>query len=362
MIQENPTYSRRLMDRLSSNLAEEPKSADLVEVGPSPWDNLVGRSPAMQELFRQIELVAQTDATVLVEGETGTGKDLVARTLHSLGHRARKPFVAVNASNLQENLFESELFGHVKGAFSGALEHHEGLARAADGGTLLIDEVGELSLPNQAKLLRFLDSKEVRPVGGVRPVKVNVRIICATNRDLLAEVERGRFREDLYYRLRVITLRVPSLRERKEDLPLLICHFLRKFRAQYEKDIDGLTEEAMQLLISHSWCGNVRELENEIERAVVLTPCGEKIAAVVLSPQLRRGRSNGKAVTASALRQFRRDVEKQLVQEALKRTGWNVTAAARDLGISRVGLSKKLKTLGIRRPSPDGQGENGVGS
>ncbi len=313
---------------------------------------IVGQSPVMQEVYRQIEVVAQTDATVLIEGETGVGKDLVARTLHALCPRAARPFVAFNASNLPEQLFESELFGHMKGAFSGAHESHIGLARAANGGTLFIDEVGELPLPNQAKLLRFLDTKEVRAVGATRSQKVDVRILCATNRDLLEEIRRKRFREDLYYRLRVISLRVPSLRERREDVPLLIRHFLEVFRQQYGKAVAEISREAWELLTSHEWYGNVRELENELERAVVLTPAGRRVEVEALSPQIRNAVKNppvplGKV---SNLREYRRQLDRRMVLEALERTAWNVSAAARDLGMSRVGLTKKLKTLGLRRP------------
>lgn len=311
---------------------------------------IVGASPAMQEMFRQVELIARTDVTVLVEGETGTGKDLVARTLHRLSLRADRPYVAFNASNLQEQLFESELFGHVKGAFSGAHESHEGLARAANTGTLFIDEVGELQPANQAKLLRFLDTKEVRAVGSTGTSRVDVRIICATNRDLMAEVKKGKFREDLYYRLRVITLEVPPLRDRKGDVPLLIDHFLARFASQYDKSIEGISKEARSVLLQHSWKGNVRELENEMERAVVMTADGETIEPEVLSPEMRCVLEDDGPKTRMGLHEYRRSVERQIMIETLERTGWNVTAAAKELEISRVGLTKKMKRLGVRRP------------
>jgi transcriptional regulator with GAF, ATPase, and Fis domain len=312
---------------------------------------IVGASPAMKELFRQIEMVARTDVTVLVEGETGTGKDLVARTLHRMSLRALKPYVAFNASNLQEQLFESELFGHVKGAFSGAHDRHEGLALAANAGTLFIDEVGELQPANQAKLLRFLDTKEVRAVGSTGAKRVDVRIICATNRDLMAEVKRGKFREDLYYRLRVITLEVPPLRKRRSDVALLIHHFLDHFCSNYGKRIPGISDEVWEILLEHSWKGNVRELENEMERAVVMTRDDETIQLEVLSPEIRS--IPGEATKPGAkmgLREYRRSVERQIMIETLERTGWNVTAAAKELDISRVGLTKKMKRLGVCRP------------
>lgn len=312
---------------------------------------IVGASSAMSEMFRQIELVARTDVTVLVEGETGTGKDLVARTLHRMSLRALRPFVAFNASNLQEQLFDSELFGHVKGAFSGAHESHEGLARAADSGTLFIDEVGELQPANQAKLLRFLDTKEVRAVGSTGTRRVDVRIICATNRDLMAEVKQGKFREDLYYRLRVITLEVPPLRERRGDVLRLVDHFLEDFCTRYDKRIPGISDEVRAILLEHPWNGNVRELENEMERAVVMTPDGEPIELAVLSPEIRSAPAEeAKPRVEMGLREYRRSVERQIMIETLERTGWNVTAAAKELDISRVGLTKKMKRLGVRRP------------
>lgn len=313
-------------------------------------EDVVGQAPAMQELFQQIELVAATDVTVLAEGETGTGKDLVARTIHCLSPRASKPFIAFNASNLQEQLFESELFGHVKGSFSGAHDHHEGLARAADGGTLFIDEVGELHPANQAKLLRFLDTKEVRSVGSTTTRQVDVRIVCATNRDLQQEVRKGDFREDLYYRLRVITLTVPPLRDRLDDLPLLIDHFLDLFTEQYNKRIPGLSDEARRLLNKHPWRGNVRELENEMERAVVMTPDGDQVPASVLSTEVRTSPPPAEPGPGMGLKEYRQAVERRIVLETLERTGWNVSAASRELDISRVGLTKKMKRLGIERP------------
>ena len=321
---------------------------------PERWDGLgeiVGASSAMGELFRQIELVARTDVTVLVEGETGTGKDLVARTLHRMSLRALQPFVAFNASNLQEQLFDSELFGHVKGAFSGAHESHEGLARAADSGTLFIDEVGELQPVNQAKLLRFLDTKEVRAVGSTGTRRVDVRIICATNRDLMTEVKQGNFREDLYYRLRVITLEVPPLRKRRNDVLLLVNHFLAELCRRYGKQIPGVSDEVEAILLAHPWKGNVRELENEMERAVVMTPDGEPIQLGVLSPEIRSTpEKETRPRVEMGLREYRRSVERQIMIETLERTGWNVTAAAKELDISRVGLTKKMKRLGVRRP------------
>jgi DNA-binding NtrC family response regulator len=343
----------------------DPPEAKLAAIRRPPWAlpggagddgpsspglrGLVGGSPVMRELYRELQMIARTDVTVLVEGETGTGKNLVAQTLHELSPRAAKPFVALNASNLQEQLFESELFGHVRGAFSGAHQDHEGLARAAQGGTLFIDEVSELSPSNQARLLRFLDTLEVRPVGSTRSHRVDDRIVTATNRCLLTEVKAGKFREDLYYRLRVVHLRVPPVRERPEDLPLLIRHFLERFTREHGKQLAGISEAARRVLLAHRWPGNVRELENEIERAVVMTPNGEGIGPAVFSEEVRSPQAPH-AENGVGLREVRRGAERRLILETVRRHGWNVSASARDLRLSRVGLTKKMKRLGIERP------------
>lgn len=315
---------------------------------------MVALSPAMAALAAQLELLRETDAAVLVQGETGTGKEMVARTLHRMGRRSAKPFLTVNAANLQSTLFESELFGYVKGSFTGASTDRDGLAQAADGGTLFLDEVGELSLENQAKLLRFLDLQEVRPVGATRSKTVDVRIISATNRELDREVREGRFREDLLYRLRVIHLRTPRLRERRDDIPLLILHFLKTFARRDRKEIAGVSESAMDHLLAYGWDGNVRELKNEMERLVALTPSGQKVQAAALSPHIRSA-SSGPA-NLRPLREHRRERDRELVEQALRECGWNVTRAATRLGITRVGLTKKLRVLGLTRP-PKGQRE-----
>ena len=322
-------------------------SSDSRETAESSID-IVGRSPAMQDLFRELESVGCSDASVLVEGETGVGKNLVARAIHLQSPRAASPFVALSAANIPEPLFESELFGHVKGAFSGALESHRGLARAAEGGTLFLDEVGELSLANQAKLLFFLDHKEVRPVGGLRQTRVDFRLISATNRDLLELVRQRAFRRDLYYRLRVISLRVPSLRERREDVPLLVAYFLDKLSKKYGKPAPRLSAKALAKLERHNWEGNVRELENEIERAVVMTPAGLEIDPQTLI--LTTGAVAAPQRQPSSLRESRHAAERSVILQTLQRRRWNVSASARELGISRVGLTRKLKRLGIRRP------------
>lgn len=234
------------------------------------FDNIIGKSKAMQEVFKLIELVSPTSINVLVLGESGTGKELVARAIHYNSHRKRSPFVAVNCSALPENLLESELFGYVRGAFTGAIANKKGLFEVADKGALLLDEIGNMSLNLQAKLLRVIEDKEIRPLGSVQSRKVDVRIIAATNKKLEEEVERGNFREDLYYRINVIAIYLPPLKERIEDIPILAQHFLDKYCTENEKDIKGFDDEAMRTMLNFEWKGNVRELENVIERSVLL--------------------------------------------------------------------------------------------
>jgi len=322
---------------------------------------MVGRSAPMLELYRRIGLSARTDEVVLIEGETGAGKELVARALHRESRRANGPFVAVNASTIPEPLFESELFGHVKGAFSGAHENHRGLADAAHRGTLFVDEVGELSCASQAKLLRFLDDREVRPVGGIRSTAVDLRIVCATNRDLQRAVEERTFRADLFYRLRALWLRVPSLRERLGDLPLLIGHFLRDLCRCHRRELPAVSAEAMERMLAYRWPGNVRELKHELAQAVVLTPAGEAIGPRSLTSCTRKDTAAGNGAERlvdereiRSLTDHREQAEREVISATLHDLGWNVSAAARALDISRVGLTRKLKALGIRRPEGPG--------
>lgn len=317
----------------------------------------------MVDLYGRIATLGPADSAVLIEGETGTGKELVARALHGQSRRSGGPFVPVNAATLTRELFESELFGHRKGAFSGANGEHEGLAKAADGGTLFFDEIAELSPVDQAKLLRFLDSGEVRRVGGVRARQVDARILFATNRNLRSAVQDGTMRPDLYYRLRVLSIRVPRLEERLEDLPLLVAHFVRESADRCGKRIPAVSGEAMERLLGYDWPGNVREVKHEISQAVVLTPDGEGISAEVLSSHLKlRSRPAAKVPArteeGSSLRSLRRQVEREVILRTLERYAWNVSACARALDISRVGLTRKLKGLGIRRP---GGSHNGCG-
>jgi two-component system response regulator AtoC len=313
-------------------------------------DLLVGSSPPMQELQRQLRKVAPQKTTVLLEGESGTGKELVARALHELSPRAALPFVAVNCGAIPSELIESELFGHVRGAFTDASRTRKGLAEEADGGTLFLDEIGELPLAMQPKLLRFLEDEEVRPLGDVRARKVDVRVIAATGRDLTRAVAAGEFREDLLYRLDVVRLRLPPLRERRADVPTLAAHFLARYaRLRPELPPLHLSDEAKEALLAHRWPGNVRELEHALERAVVLAD-GPLIREEDL-PDTVRSPPRGPMVTAPegtlSIKRATRSIEEQLIRSALERTGGNRTRAAELLELSYRALLYKIKDYGI---------------
>lgn len=316
------------------------------KTSPSSDDpQLIGTSAAMEELRRLIGVVARSEATVLIEGETGTGKELVARAVHQASRRAEGEWVVFNAATLPDQLFESELFGHARGAFTDAVGARCGLAMAAHRGTLFIDEVGEISLGNQARLLRFLDTKEVRPVGSTQVRKVDVRILCATNRDLTREVAQGRFRSDLYYRLRVLTLRTPPLRQRPEDLHDLIDHFLERFAARHGRPGLRLTREAQKLLEAHPWKGNVRELRNELHRAAILTPPGSPVRVDSFSAHLGAEGRTANDSDALNLKQRLRVAERELVMGVLEGAQGDLDQAARELRISRSALLRRLEAL-----------------
>ena len=302
---------------------------------------VIGESPAIRGVLALVRQVAPTSATVLIQGESGTGKELVARALHDLSRRRGKPFVRVNCAALPENLLESELFGYEKGAFTGAVGRKEGRFQLADGGTLLLDEVGDLSLLTQAKLLRVLQEGEFEPLGATRTVKVDVRVVAATNQDLSQLVKEKRFREDLYYRLQVITMTVPPLRERREDIALLAQYFLRRFAAKNHRELDGFTEAALARLIDHPWPGNVRELEHAIERAVILgrgplVDVGDLPEAVSQTEPSAR-------VIAIPLGMPLEEVEQRLIEETLRQTKGNKELAAKLLGIASRTIYRKLK-------------------
>jgi len=313
------------------------------------FDNIIGESPAMKAVLAQLEKVIDTRATVCIEGETGTGKELIAAAVHHQSGRADKMFVAQNCAALPENLLESELFGHKRGAFTSADSDKKGLFEIADGGTLFLDEMGEMPLTLQAKLLRVLQEGTIRPVGATSEKQVDVRIICATNRDLAAEVEKGRFRQDLYYRLMVFPIKLPPLRERREDIPLLAAHFLKRYAEEYRMELPGFTQDALDALQSYNWPGNIRELENEIQRLVIQAEPGHWIEITDLSPRLRKieGTVTRIAPKQGTLKEMMDQVERWLITEALRDHGGNKTKTAVTLGITREGLHKKLAKFGV---------------
>ncbi|MGZ3406459.1 MAG: sigma 54-interacting transcriptional regulator [Polyangia bacterium] len=313
------------------------------------FSDIIGESSAMGEIFKQLEKVIDTRATVCIEGETGTGKEVIASAIHYQGKRREKLFVAQNCAAVPENLLESELFGHKKGAFTGADHDKKGLFEIADGGTLFLDEIGEMTLNLQAKLLRVLQEGEIRPVGATASKSVDVRIICATNRSLEKEVEKGAFRQDLFYRLRVFPLRLPPLRERREDIPLLVEHFLKKYTAEMNKPVAGVTPEALDQLAAYSWPGNIRELENEVQRLVIQCDNEGFITPELLAPAVRKveGLLGRVAPKKGTLKDMMEEVERWLLVEALREHGGNKTKTAETLGITREGLHKKLAKYGM---------------
>jgi Nif-specific regulatory protein len=312
---------------------------------------MIGDSPPMQEVYKFIAKVAVSDATVLIRGETGTGKELVARALHANSRRAPWPFVAINCAALTETLLENELFGHERGAFTDARALTRGKLEAADRGTVFLDEVAELSPALQAKLLRVLQEREFERVGGTRPVKVDIRIISATNRDLQRAVEAGAFRQDLFFRLNVVTLRMPSLRDRRQDVPRLAAHFALKFGRSSARRIVGISPDAQRCLRAYDWPGNVRELENAIERAVVLGTSAE-IVPDDLPEALLDTRSAAEPAAASRFHNAVAETKKRVILEAIDRTGGNLTDAARSLGLHPNYLHRLLRTLDLRAQLP----------
>lgn len=315
------------------------------------FDKMIGKSLPMQELYRLLDRVCDSDTTVLIQGENGTGKELIARALHYNSRRKTKKFVVVNCGAFNENLLESELFGHVKGSFTGAVKDKKGLFEAADGGTLFLDEVGDTSMPMQVKLLRVLQEGSFTPVGSTEAKKANVRVLAATNKNLVEMVKTNDFREDLYYRLNVINIAVPALRERKEDIPILSEHFLEKYSKNSQSAKKALTKACLESLMNHDWPGNVRELENEIERLCVLAGDGVELGNEYLSPRIRE--SSRKAFPGlrvnGNLKDALEELEKQMILDGLERTGWNKSKLAKELGISRAGLITKVSKYQLEK-------------
>jgi Nif-specific regulatory protein len=310
---------------------------------------IIGQSEAMQRVIGQLDKVVDTRVTVLIEGETGTGKELIAAAVHYRSRRRDKLFVAQNCAALAESLLESELFGHKKGSFTGATEEKKGLFEIADGGTLFLDEITETPLSLQSKLLRALQEGEIRPVGATASKTVNVRIVAATNRNLEDEVAKGRFREDLYYRLKVFPLRLPPLRERRDDVRLLATHFLERYADEIGKPVGGFAQQTMELMTAYDWPGNVRELQNEVQRLVIQLEPGAFATPELLSPRIRQveGVVARAGVAKGTLKEMMDSVEKFLLIESLRAHGNNKTNSAKTLGITREGLHKKLRQFGI---------------
>jgi two-component system response regulator AtoC len=314
-----------------------------------PAEEMIGRSPVMQELYKSIGKVAASNVTVLILGESGTGKELVARSIHRNSNRHRGPFVKINCAAIPENLLESELFGYEKGAFTGALTRKLGKFELAHGGTILLDEISEIKPATQAKLLRVLQEKEFERVGGTETIRVDVRILAATNKNLEEMVREGVFREDLFFRLNVVSIVVPPLRERKEDIPLLVTYFLQQYTAELQKEVRGVSPEALRLLEEYDWPGNVRELKNVCERAVVMA-AGPVILPEDLPFPLQ---PEGKELVSShpwarmSLKEIVADVERQVILRALRDNNWNRSRTAAALGINRRSLYAKMKELGL---------------
>jgi two-component system response regulator AtoC len=323
------------------------------------FDSLVGRHPAMVRLYEQIAQVAQTHATVLVTGESGTGKELVARAVHRQSPRRDAPFVAVNVAAIPDGLFESEMFGHEKGAFTGAHARKLGRFELAHGGTLFLDEVGSLRVDLQAKLLRALQEREVERLGGTKTIPVDVRVIAATNVDLRSLVRARGFREDLYYRLNVATLSIPPLRERKDDIAILVEHFIRKYAREFKKDVRGISRGALPSLAAYDWPGNVRELENVIERSVALATravirLDDLPLDLAIHDEPARGPAGAPQSLPLSLKEARDRFEQVYILRALERENWNQSRAARSLGVHRNTLLARLAGWGIRRDDESG--------
>jgi two-component system response regulator AtoC len=340
--------------------SDEPEGALVGRFG------MIGQSPALQDVFRTIEKVAKSPSTVLITGESGTGKELIASALHHHSDRAGQPFIKINCAAIPKDLIESELFGYEKGAFTGAVSSKPGRFELAHEGTLFLDEIGTIPLEMQVKLLRALQESEFERVGGVTTTRVNVRLVAATNSDLKAEAANGRFREDLFYRLNVVSIVLPPLRERLDDIPHLVQHFLEKYNVRLKKRVERLTEDAMACLMRYGWPGNVRELENVMERAVLFAD-GALISVDELPNALRDQETSARPARETSdlaprtpvgplkkiVRQHTESLEKDLIARALEETGGNVTKAARLLEISRKSLQNKMKELGLRDPAGD---------
>jgi len=357
---EKPVDADRLLDKLEKGI----KQKTLIDENEAlkqklqdryKFQNIVGKSKKMQELFDLVESVAASEANILIQGENGTGKELIANALHYSSKRAKGPFIKINCAAIPKDLIESELFGYKKGAFTGATTDKEGLFEMAEGGSLLLDEIGEMPSYLQTKLLRVLQEREYRPIGSDRIVHVNFRLICATNVDLDAALRDGRLREDLYFRINTIAMRVPPLRERTEDIPLLCDYFIEKFRQRYQRGVRTMAPAVYHLLIRNRWPGNVRELENAIERAVLVAK-GTEITVADL-PESIREESPGATDFVIPPHRTLAEIEKMAILQTLQRTNWNKQEAAQILGLYRPTLYSKMKKHEIRDAGKAARGE-----
>jgi DNA-binding NtrC family response regulator len=334
------------------------------------FENIIGDSPAMQAVFRLVARCAPTNSTVMLRGESGTGKELIARAIHYNSLRKDRPFVPVDCTSLSESLLESELFGHVKGSFTGAVSNKKGLFETADGGTLFLDEIGNITLSTQAKLLRFIEEREFKAVGDTRIQKVDIRLVTATNKDLESMVSDGEFRDDLYYRINIFPIEIPPLRNRRDDIPVLASHFLQKFSTEIHHKPSEFSPGALNLLMNHDWPGNVRELENVVERAVILAGGdvirqGHLVDIMGMMPQVElnvpRTSEELKRLKKVARQKSVENVEKHFVLGALKRSGWNVTRAAEETGMQRSNFQALMAKYDIRIRAVDGGPEEEKG-
>jgi len=349
-----PFDQQDLQRIIAKAIATETRNTQRLQPSGVGRFDIVGQTQRMRDVFALVERVAPSPTTVLITGESGTGKELVARAIHGQSERAEAPFIQINCGAIPDNLFEAELFGYQRGAFTGAIADKPGRFQLAEGGTLFLDEVGELPLDMQVKLLRALQERQVDPVGGLRPVAIDVRLVAATNIDLARAVDEGRFRRDLFYRLNVIPVRLPALRERVDDIPLLVEHFLRRFNQRLATSVQRVDPAAMAVLLEHDWPGNIRELENLMERLVLLAD-GDTIGVIDL-PDLRGapeiGADDHDDLDGLGLKEYVRvhtaKLERQRIRRVLSAEEGNVTRAARRLGISRKSLQTKMKDYGLR--------------
>lgn len=342
-----PVDTAQLISLIDRVLEEKKaKSSSIQQPAWQGTKEIIGKSKVMEEIYKLIGVSSQTKTTVLIEGETGTGKELIARAVHQYSPQKTKPFIAVNCSALSETLLESELFGHEKGAFTGAAQRHRGKFEMANGGTVFLDEIGDIPPSVQVKLLRVLQEREFERVGGEETIKVDVRVVTATNKDISKLVAEGKFREDLFYRLKVITINVPALRERREDIPLLVDYFLGKANSEIHKDVKGVAPEVMNAFLRYDWKGNIRELENVVYRGVLMAR-----RSVILKehiPDLNQTPAKVKINDDELIRPLD-DVEREAIERALKFTNWNKSKACEVLKIPRPRLDRKIKKYGLDR-------------